>query len=662
MAFIPHRRPVFACTLFLAAIALSTGPIVADDKDDALLEKLEQQAFKEASALAGPSVVQIQTTGGRDIVGRVLTGTGPTTGVIVSKDGYIITSSFNFISKPSTILVNLADGRKNLLAKVVATDHSKMLTLIKIDGKNLPVAAAAPKKSIKVGQWSIALGRTFSADTPNISVGTISALDRIWGRALQTDAKISPVNYGGPLVSIEGKFQGILVPLSTRGKGETAGVQWYDSGIGFAVPMEDVYRAVKTLKTGKDLHAGLMGASFRGAGLLGGAPVIDRVAAGSPSALAGLKRGDKIVEIDGRKIVRSGGIKHALGNKYAGDKVKVLVERDGKKVNAELTLVAKLVPYNPTFLGILPQRPFGDQLQPGVLIRHIFKDGPAAKAGLERRDRIVKVNGKDVVDIAGLADAISRLKPKAKARIEYLRGDDRKTVSVALGTIPNEVLSELTRTALPPGKADGVKTGRFTVNMPNHEREYWAYVPANYNPSYRYTVMVWLHPGDDTMEATVYKNWKNLCDQRGILILAPKAGKLEGFVPNELEFVKDSIDDFTGKYSVDPKRVFVHSFDDGVKFAFQLAFRYPEKIRGVAAAGAALQAKPPGNSAAAPQQFHFVCGSDDEIARFVKTAVSTLRNAKYPTSSTMVKDQGHEYPKAKELDEIARWADSLDRI
>ncbi|MFQ5732519.1 MAG: PDZ domain-containing protein [Planctomycetaceae bacterium] len=660
MPFTPKRRLVSVCVLALAALTSTAAR--ADDKQDALVDRLEQQAFKEASALVSPSVVQIQTTGGRDIVGRVLTGTGPTTGVVVAKDGYIITSSFNFIAKPSTILVNLADGRKNLLAKIVATDHSKMLTLIKIDAKDLPPAPATPKTSIKVGQWAIAMGRTYSADVPNVSVGIISALDRIWGRALQTDAKISPVNYGGPLVSVDGKVQGILVPLSTRGKGETAGVQWYDSGIGFAIPMEDVYRAVKTLKTGKDLHAGKMGASFKGAGLLGGAPVIDRVAAGSPSARAGLKRGDRIVEVDGRKIVRTGGIRHALGNKYAGDKITVVAVRDGKTLRKELTLVAKLEPYNPTYLGILPQRPFGDQVQAGVQIRHIFKGGPAEKAGLQRRDRIVKLNGKDVVGISELTDAVSRLKPKAKASVEYLRGNDRKTTTVTLGVIPDDVLPALTPTALPPGKAAGVKTGRFTVSMPKHVREYWAYVPENYNAGYQYTLMVWLHPGDDTMEATIYKQWKRLCDERGILILAPKAGKIEGFVPNELEYVKDAIDDFADKYSVDPKRVFLHSFDDGVKFAFQVAFRYPEQVRGVVAAGAAMQARPPGNSAAARQQFHFVCGSEDEVARFVKTAVATLRKLKYPTSSTFVKDQGHEYPQAKQLKEIARWADALDRI
>src|SRR5690606_23272656 len=103
---------------------------------------------------------------------------GPTTGVIVSEDGYIISSSFNFVSKPSSIVVRMPDGRP-AAAKVVATDHSKMLTLLKIDAKDLTPVQAAPKESIQVGQWSLALGRTYDNALPSVSVGIVSAKDRI---------------------------------------------------------------------------------------------------------------------------------------------------------------------------------------------------------------------------------------------------------------------------------------------------------------------------------------------------------------------------------------------------------------------------------------------------------------------------------------------------
>src|SRR5438045_3720475 len=98
------------------------------------------------------------------------------------------------------------------------------------------VAKVAPSVVHIQTTGALALGRTWaSADAPpSVSVGIISALDRIWGKAVQTDAKVSPVNYGGPLVDVQGRVQGILVPASPRGQDETAGHEWYDSGIGFA--------------------------------------------------------------------------------------------------------------------------------------------------------------------------------------------------------------------------------------------------------------------------------------------------------------------------------------------------------------------------------------------------------------------------------------------
>ncbi|HSG70033.1 MAG TPA: trypsin-like peptidase domain-containing protein, partial [Planctomycetaceae bacterium] len=121
----------------------------------------EEQAFKQAVAFVEPSVVRIQTVGGLDRVGQILTNTGPTTGVVVSEDGYILSSAFNFVSKPASILVEFPDGRR-LPAQEIATDRSRMLTLLKIDAQKLTPAVAADADSVKVGQWAIAVGRTYS--------------------------------------------------------------------------------------------------------------------------------------------------------------------------------------------------------------------------------------------------------------------------------------------------------------------------------------------------------------------------------------------------------------------------------------------------------------------------------------------------------------------
>ena len=182
-----------------------------------------------------------------------------------------------------------------------------MLTLLKIEATGLPVPAAAPKADVKIGQWAIALGRALvpNADLPpSVSVGIVSALNRIWGKAIQTDAKVSPVNYGGPLVDIDGRVLGVLVPASPRGEGETAGVEWYDSGIGFAIPLEDVFAVLPRLKEGKDLHRGRLGITPKTAELYGVPPTIGTVAPESPAAKAGIKAGDVILEIDGKPVAR----------------------------------------------------------------------------------------------------------------------------------------------------------------------------------------------------------------------------------------------------------------------------------------------------------------------------------------------------------------------
>ncbi len=184
------------------------------------LVSLEETAIKAAVAEVAPSVVRIETVGGLESIqqGRstLLFGSGPTTGLIVSEDGYVISSAFNFAQKPTSILVGLADGTR-VPARIVASDHSRMLVLLKINvPEKLTPAKPCPESEMAVGQWSLAVGRTFEGRQPNVSVGVISALKRIWGRAIQTDAKVSPGNYGGPLVDIRGRVLGVSSCRSRR--------------------------------------------------------------------------------------------------------------------------------------------------------------------------------------------------------------------------------------------------------------------------------------------------------------------------------------------------------------------------------------------------------------------------------------------------------------
>ena len=139
------------------------------------LNQAEEAAVLAAVSSIADSVVQIQTIGGLDRVEGQLASSAPTTGVIVSADGYVICSSFNFLQQPSAVLVTLPTGTEHA-AKIVARDKSRRLVLLKIDtDKSLPVPPTVPRHQLRVGQWAIAVGKSFEAVEPNISVGIVSA-------------------------------------------------------------------------------------------------------------------------------------------------------------------------------------------------------------------------------------------------------------------------------------------------------------------------------------------------------------------------------------------------------------------------------------------------------------------------------------------------------
>ena len=404
-------------------------------------ESAEEDAFRKAGAAVARSVVRIQTVGGIDRVGGLLTGTAATTGVVVSEDGYIVSSAFNFIAKPTTILVQVPGGHA-FPARQVATDHLRMLTLLKTEASGLvPLRARGDKgKRVRPGQWVIAVGRTYDSPDASVSVGIVSAINRVWGKAIQTDAKVSPVNYGGPLVDIAGEVVGVIVPLSPSGKEETAGVEWYDSGIGFAVPFEDVLASVERLKKGKDLSPGLLGVTFKEHGI-DERPVIDVVRYDSPAERAGLKPGDVLSEIDGQPIGRFDEIKMALGRKYAGDRVEVVATRGDSRIRVEMQLVDALHPFEPGFLGILPSRVSGSGAR-GVLVRFVFPRSAAETAGIASGDRVRKWNGTDVADAEQLASLVRRTKPGKSATVVILRSSAEKTVQVKVTADVDEIPPE----------------------------------------------------------------------------------------------------------------------------------------------------------------------------------------------------------------------------
>jgi len=301
------------------------------------IELLEQRAFEQVWEHAAASVVRIETIGGLEQREGVLLPAGASTGTIVSADGLILTSVLPFLTQPAAVVVQFSDGTR-LPARPLATDYSRLLVLLRVKPqKPLPVLPAMPKEDIRPGMWAIAVGWGYDSQQPGIATGVVSATNRLWGKALQTDVNTSPNNYGGPLVDIRGRLLGVVVPLSTSGS-VLAGVQWYDSGIGFAVPADHLSAIIPRLARGEDLYPGTLGVRFPRGNPVLTEPIIAGVDAELPAAKAGLKPGDRIVSVNGDPVERVAQVLQAVGPLYAGDQVRLVIEREGKRSEKRLTL------------------------------------------------------------------------------------------------------------------------------------------------------------------------------------------------------------------------------------------------------------------------------------------------------------------------------------
>jgi len=665
------------------------------------LEALQEKAMKAAVARVAPCVVQIETSGGSDVIGtgfggpQVRKGTGPTTGLIVAADGYVISSAFNFANKPSAIFVAVPGRKDRLVAKTVATDHTRMLTLLKIEAKGLPVPTPAPKKDIKVGEWSLALGRTWVGldASPSVSIGIISALGRIWGKAIQTDAKVSPTNYGGPLIDLEGRVMGVLVPASPRGQDETAGVEWYDSGIGFAIPLEDINKVLPRLREGKDLNKGLLGITAQNTDIYGAKPIIASIAPDSAALRAGIKSGDIITEIDGVRVVRQAQVLHLLGEKYEGEPVSVKVLRGKQELSfPNLKLSGTLSAFIHPFLGILALR---DDPELGEEIRYVFPKGPADAAGLKAGDRIMKIglattppqafSGRDELSLA-----LDHLQPGTELSLQVNRKASKKTetVKVTLGVLSEAIPEQLpelaskkqalaprklARTGPPriPAKKEDKKeekkkpeTGLLKRSTPGRDHEYWVYVPEDYDPNVSYALVIWLHPagkGKDKETEQIIGAWDDFCAENHLILLCPKAESEGGWLGSEADFVNQAARAVMGEYTIDAQRVVAHGMGIGGQMAFYMGFNARDLIRGVATTGAILNNPPKDNVANQRLSFFIVAGGKDPLLEGIQQSKEKLTEHKFPVVYHEIPEAGNQYLDGVMLRELIRWIDSLDR-
>lgn len=264
-------------------------------------------------------------------------------GVVVSKDGYILTNN-HVVEGADEVRVALQDGRE-FNAKVVGRDPKSEVAVIKIDAKDLPAVPLADSDKVEVGDIVLAVGNPFGIGQ-TVTTGIVSATGRAGTLGLdyedfiQTDAAINPGNSGGALVDLEGRLVGINTAILSRSGG--------NMGIGFAIPTNLARDVMDSLIRDGKVVRGYLGVmiqdltpslaeQFNVSGNTQGALVGDVTAKG-PAEKAGLKSGDVIVEFNGKKITDSRHLKLQVARTGPGKTVPVKVLRDGKTRELEVTV------------------------------------------------------------------------------------------------------------------------------------------------------------------------------------------------------------------------------------------------------------------------------------------------------------------------------------
>lgn len=291
------------------------------------VQQLKEQAIRSAIQEVENRVVQLRFLTSQDSadLGASLSQGLRSSAYLLDDGVTLLTSDLYLERDPAAIIVSTSD-RSELLAEVVARDYARRLVLIRLKEAQLQVLPIQNCGTCRPGETAISLGRGYQPERLNLSVGIISATNRLFGNAIQTDAAISAVNYGGPLITLQGELIGIISPIAPVGQ---RGEDWYDSGIGFAVPMNLINSRIDRLQAGEDIHAGWMGLRLEQANPYTSPPIIKEVR--GPAWKAKLKPGDKILRINNRPTNNIMDFRWELRTKDAGEVVLLEIDRGDQK-------------------------------------------------------------------------------------------------------------------------------------------------------------------------------------------------------------------------------------------------------------------------------------------------------------------------------------------
>ncbi|MGO9481432.1 MAG: Do family serine endopeptidase [Candidatus Kryptoniota bacterium] len=370
---------------------------------------------------------------------------GVGSGVIVTSDGYILTNNHVVEdAEKDGIKVRLHDNRE-FTGRVIGTDPTTDVAVIKIEGKNLPAAALGNSDSVEVGQWVLAIGNPLRL-TSTVTAGIVSAIGRNidisssqerYGISnfIQTDAAINPGNSGGALVNIQGEVIGINTAIATS--------TGFNQGYGFAIPINLVRKMAQDLIEYGRVKRPWLGIQMKSNGIdetdaraLGMSKptgvLVEDVMSGTPAEKSGIKSGDVILAIDGKEVDAANEIQTMIAEHRPGDVVAVKIYRDGTALTKDVTL-SELPQQNlastdqnndednenPDQSGQANIAKLGITIQPldndtkkqanvesGVRVASVSPTGPAAERSLFQDDIIMEVDHNKINSTKDLVDAL----------------------------------------------------------------------------------------------------------------------------------------------------------------------------------------------------------------------------------------------------------------
>lgn len=351
-------------------------------------------------------------------------------GVIISKDGYIVTNN-HVIDHADIISVKLNDGRE-FKGRIIGTDTSTDLALVKIEGDDLPTIPVGDSDQLKIGEWVLAVGNPFNM-TSTVTAGIVSAKARSLGvynngveSFIQTDAAINQGNSGGALVNARGELVGInSVLYSPTGS---------YSGYGFAIPTSIMTKVIADLKQFGAVQRAMLGIKgtpidddgqlmdektkeqVKELGATEGVWVREIVEGGSAAGV--LQENDVIIGIDGKRIKNFAGLQEALAKHRPGDKVSVKVLRDKKEKTLEMVLKneqgntkvvknAGMEILGAAFREVPQELKRQLNLGSGVEVTGV-SEGKMQEAGVRKGFVILKANGQSVKTVEQLEEIVKQ--------------------------------------------------------------------------------------------------------------------------------------------------------------------------------------------------------------------------------------------------------------